>query len=184
MGLFDDEMTEVPVPYQDPDAPDQSKQYRWEHRIVSMILKHYGLTKVAPEIARIAKDAEGSSRLTFANFRSLFGTFPVWLVCRKVPYVFKDLNPADMVHRWTKTRLFKAFVTAEADSPEAFQQGSRLGLVFEWLHVFPTAIVSNDYHESEFSETVFKHTIRNVIPHQHMAIQSFDMFLKSLRWTP
>lgn len=180
-NLFDDAFEKAQ--FHSKEQTDRTAQDRWEHKIVGNILAKFNLQSSGKQIMQIgAKREPKLHSLRFYAFKQLYPSFPVWLVCRKIPYVYRDLTPERMVKSWTKLKVFEAFEQAETEAPPEYQTGSSFGIVFEWLGVFPVAIMSNAYYESEFSETVFKRTLRNVQPYQHMAIQSFDNFLGSLRW--
>lgn len=183
MGLFDEDFEQSAEKIKFKAESPKVKQQRWENKVVQRILTRFAIPAAAKSKI-LSFNTEKTGFLSFASFHTLYPSFPVWLACQKIPYVHEDLTPERMVNRWTLTKTFQAFVDAEANSPLQYQNGQGLGLVFEWLHVFPVAIISNHYHESEDSETVFKHIIRTVKPYQHMAIQSFDSFLASLGWTP
>lgn len=161
---------------------DASKGERWEHRIVREILNFHDLGNYASVLAEQGKAATGVRALNFGLFKQAFPSFPFWLTCQKIPYVWK-LTMKDWVQRWTTTPLFKAYVKAEADAP-VYHQRQRFGLVFEWLHVWPTCIMHNDYRQSEISETVIYRPLRHTDPPQLLVIQSFENFLHSLAWEP
>lgn len=180
--LFDDIMAEMIPKYPfDPDGETKAaKQRRWEHRVVGLILSHYNLLRHAPEMTALTKDQLGHARLTFEAFRYFQPSFPIWLSAMKVPNVHKT-TLEEFARGFTKTDLYDKFSLAEADTPEVFH-GGRTGLVFEWLKVFPVAIIHNHYHAISRQELVLFYHFPKL--DQLMAIQSLGSFLDALPWTP
>jgi hypothetical protein len=179
-NFFDDALRDVKLPAVDGKA---SQQRRWEHRVVGQLLTHYGLKQQAAALAQTAAGRSGVRGLTFAVFKEAYPTFPMWLACHKVPYVH-ELTVAKIVQRFTREPLWQTFEKAEADAPVAHQEG-RFGLVFEWLKVWPTAILHNDYHALQRGgEWAFHFNWAGTDPPQRFAVQSFASFLDSLPWTP
>ena len=176
---FDDALGEAPLPKVDMEA---SKQERWEHKVVGLILDHFGLRRFAPDLAARARGETGRRRLAFHHFKQQFSSFPLWLACRKLPDV-RTLTTRTFTREWEGSLLHKTFVLAEADSPPAYWEG-RLGLVFEWLHNWPVAILHNDFRPGESAGWSFVWQVPNTDPMQVMAVQPFDAFLDSLRWRP
>ena len=146
--------------------------------MVSRVMRRLRLDGVlAWGFARAASEREGLWRLTFADLRAAH-PFPAWLICRKIPWVHKA-SFADLQRRFKDTRLFKAFALAESDAPAEYQ-GGRFGLVFEWLHVWPVAVVHSIADAIPTDEPAIVHTWPEVFPPQLVAVQSFDSFLRSL----
>jgi len=154
-----------------------TKQQRWEHRVVTKILEHCGLSDQAWPLARVAYERTGLWWLSFAILDAVY-PIPAWLVCRKVPWVHR-ISIADLQRRFTKTRLFRAFANAEADASAAYRDG-RVGLVFEWVGVWPMAVIHNCASAIPTDEPAIVRSWPNVEPPQVVAIQSFDSFLRTL----
>lgn len=166
----------------DPEADTKAaQQRRWEHRVVGTMLKHYGLLRQASSMAAEIRERTGQGRLTFEIFRQFHPSFPTWLTAEKVPYVHQ-ITMSDFIKGFKKTKLFKAYVDSETNSPEWVYEGGHHGLVFEWLHVCPMMILHNNYRSMRESETVIFHPIK--LHDQLMAIQSFTSFLDTLPWSP
>src|SRR4051812_34526474 len=85
---------------------------RWEHKVVYKLLKYYGMESIASEMAGLVRDRTGGvKRLTFAMFKEYQPKFPMWLVCRRVPYIHAQ-EPQDYFRKFAKTRLYKSFLNA------------------------------------------------------------------------
>lgn len=166
-----------------PQFAEESKltqQRRWEHRIVAKTLEHFGRPQLAKPIMDEMERSHDYRALSFAGLKSMISAFPAWLVCRKVPRVHQ-LTVEDCVKKFPKTNLFKAFEEAESIVPDR-HQGMPYGLVFEWLHVWPTAIIHNFYHATQNGGTTILHYSAKT--KERVAVQSFDAFLDSLPGFP
>lgn len=164
-------------------APDKEVTVtdRWEHRVVKKLLQYFGRTEHAASMTREAKARTGVAGLTFAAFKQRFPTFPMWLTCRKIPFVHE--MTFQEAAKFKKCRVFKAFEKAESEAPEPYQEG-RFGLVFEWLHVWPMAIIHNDYQTPRLEALSLTYPFPHTDPPQLFALQSFDTYLASLLWSP
>lgn len=156
---------------------------RWEHKIVGLILKKFGLEAAGSKIAAASRSRAGQPGLKFVDFKAFFPDFPVWFHCQKIPYVHTT-TVADLFRAFEKTKLFRAFVNAESLAPPEYQAG-RLVLAFEWLHVLPVAVFHNYYADSStYDESVLLRNWTLTHPPQRFALQSLSGFLDSLHWVP
>jgi hypothetical protein len=159
-------------------ATKAAQQRRWEHRIVGELLKFYGLVRHAPMLVADAKAQTGHGRLTLEAFHQFQPGFPFWLTAEKLPNVYKT-TMTDFARNFLKTRMYDAFVEAEVNKPRRYLVS---GLVFEWLHVWQTAIIHNCFREMKTEGLVIYYNIPRT--GQYMAVQSFSSFLESLPWSP
>lgn len=182
---FDEVLSHLSLPAQfDSSSSAVVQQQRWEHKVMSLVCSHFGLSDHASSMAKRCREMTGYRRLAFRYFLEGFPSFPTWLCCRKVPQLHKT-SVGDLVNRWTTTPLFKAFVDAEAESEAASEaEWPHVALVFEWLHVWPVCVMHNNYRASELSETVVYRPLRHTSPPQILAVQSFQSFLSSISWSP
>jgi hypothetical protein len=165
----------------DPDGSTKaSQQRRWEHKIVGTILKHFGLVAEATEMAKMVREKTGLACLTFDVFYHHYPSFPLWLAARKIPYVH-ETTMSDFIKGFTKTKMYRAFTDCESEIPD-WRDEDRSGLVFEWLHVWPLAIIHNCYRGLKDQETVVFHHFP--VTEQLVSVQSFSSFLNALAWTP
>lgn len=153
-----------------------AQQERWEHRVVGKMLTHFSATQFAGALT----EASGGPKWRFEGFKRVFPSFPIWLAMRKIPWA-AETTVSDFAKNFTKTRIFKAFEEVEVDAPAAFR-GGRFGLVFEWLHTWPTAIIHNFYHSLNATGTIIQHYSGK--EKERFAVQSFESFLQSLPWLP
>jgi hypothetical protein len=165
----------------DPDIETAAaKQRRWEHAVVRRLLTRFNLLAEAPAMKSIAREQLGIGRLTFEAFVQVHPDFPLWLTAVKIPNVHK-LSYSDWDKDWKKNPVYKNYVEAEANVPDRFADYS--GLVFEWLHHWPVAIIHNRYEPLVTPGTVW-HIKVKAVTDQLLAIQSFDTWLAALKWRP
>lgn len=178
---FDDVFDKIP-PLEMDAGFEASKNQRWEHRVCKVLLEHYGLQTYARSIMEVSRAGRGVRALTFEAFKASFPSFPLWLVCRKIPWVHKT-EFADLVRKFTKSRPFKAYQRFEGDAPEAYRAG-RLGVVFEWVRVWPMCVLTNYYHGTTAGETAVFYEAKATNPRELFVLQSFRSFLNNLPWAP
>lgn len=161
---------------------EEEKSFKWEHKVVGLVLQHFGLAGHGASLSATAKARVGRYRLTFEIFKEAFPSFPMWLSPRKIPFANK-VTIQHLAKDFRKTKLFKAFLREEAAAPEPFQSG-RFGVVFEWLNTWPVAIIHNDFRALRGRGDAWFHNWPDCDPPQHFAVQSFSSFLVSLPWVP
>jgi hypothetical protein len=111
----------------------QRKQASYEDRIVGLIVKELGRPDQIPVMRKEAREACGDPMLHLGLFHYHFPFFPVWLMARDVPYVYKDFTYPNVHNRFTKTRVFQTYLEAKSDVPEDW--GGPTGFIFVWPKV-------------------------------------------------
>lgn len=159
---------------------DQLSQARWEESVVKRILNRVNKPEAIKELARRVKDLTGESRLFFSEFQEMFPSFPLWLHCYKIPYVFQT-TVEELFKKPTKTKLYKQWLDSVDMTPEAWV-GMPVGVVFEWLHSGGQFKIIHNYSGMETRNT------RITLPFDEtyglVHIQNLDGLLEEINWSP
>lgn len=208
---FDDALDDVVPKFEGGDEAGTraGKQKRWEHNRVKYLLEYYGLTRQSREICDLSKKGTGLNQLTFAGFKLLNPTFPIWLEFRKIPnlhlgklveafclpsHAVKPVpgvppakNPKRARGR-SKSWIYQAFEDAEADAPERYWTArANFGLVFEFVYAeVGPSLIAYRYNGSLLPAKSGTVHLRYEVPdgEQEVCVSGFDVFLDKIRWSP
>jgi hypothetical protein len=112
----------------DKEAWIQSKQRVHEDRVVKYVLKEIGKPGLIPQLRRRGKELSDSPLLHFGLFYEAVPDFPVWIGSRHVPFVFRDLTLANVQRRFTKIRIWEAFIDVKSEAPNGWD--GPVGVIF------------------------------------------------------
>jgi hypothetical protein len=106
-----------------------SGQAAYESDAVAFFLRRLGLSRMADEIGRAARDVTGARRLTFAAAEEVVRGFPIRFRVGML-HGIRRLAVPDLFDRFTKTPLYTGFEDIIEDHD---LDGQAAGLVFRWI---------------------------------------------------
>lgn len=110
---------------------DSEKEIRWEENTVKLVLKSFGLQKVAPRIAKLNEEMTGYPNVTAAAFHEMFPDFPIYFGTAYITGL--HANPKCMMpqlmNNFSNTPVIGLFEEFLKEVPED-QRERCLGLVF------------------------------------------------------
>jgi hypothetical protein len=112
----------------DKDQWLQRKQISHEDRIVKYILKYIGKPGLIPQLRQRGKELSNSTQLHFGLFYEAVPDFPIWMGSRHVPFAHRDLNLWNIQQRFTKLRIWEAYLDVKSDVPRHW--GGYVAMIF------------------------------------------------------
>lgn len=171
-----------------PHPNDGRRDQRWEESVVKRILKAGGHAQMIHELLRESAETTDEARLYFDTFLEAFPDFPVWLHCRKIPYMYQTALDELLDPRQAKrSKIYRAYSKARDEVPGHWDDRP-VGLVFELLHAGGRFKIFHDgQHDLSGGAELASARCRIVIPEGQQRkvywLDNLDYFLRLIGWT-
>jgi hypothetical protein len=168
---------------------DSAEVYEsFEDSAVRAVLRKVGLERSISYLKSQCRDSTGSDYLSFPWFHSAHPLFPVALSTAKL-YGLSDRTASDLITRFTKTPIFKAFMDFVEDDGILLKE-NHAGLIFRWrakpmmvIHTYPREdeMVDSTKHWTRVSRVLGSGSGRIVV-----SIEPLDALLYNVaeNWKP
>jgi hypothetical protein len=155
-------------------------QRAYEQQIVKKLMQTLGFTTEINEFLKDIKQTTGEKPyLSVAYFNSQYPSFPVWLVPRKIGYMYQ-VTLKDLFNKFSSSKLATAWIDAYDEQPK----DKPTALVFDVLGVKGKQLVCHNYgfDTAPTSETHILHRLKGEDNHL-LCITRFESFLDDLSRT-
>ena len=161
------------------EEAEEDRTVRWETRILQKIANRFKMSKLMSQIRVANKESTGKTDADIASFDSLYPSFPLRLVARKLPYIVK-VSVADLFRRPTTLGPWKLYLEL-VDAAEAVGDPRDVTFVFDWPKLTAMALTTYPFSSNEvrcFCSGLVGQVGRPI------SMVRFDDLLRELTWEP